>query len=294
MNFNNEPKVTIGMPVYNGEKFLQNALDSLLSQSYKNFVLIISDNASTDSTKKICCDYAKIDKRIHYYRQSENIGIFLNFKFVLNKAETKYFQWAEVDDLWHPTFIEKNVKKLEDNKNFVGSISDVILYSEIKKWKLIVNNKNINHKKHQYVQPILGKYYNRVRTYLQLRQTTSIFGVYRTDILKKIINVNEKYIWDFVLVLKTIKFGEFNVLDEFLMYRYDGGLFTQATSLEYRLSPKLPLNIIIFPHLTFFIWCYKEFGFKTFLQNFFWEIRYLAQGQSQLIIDLIQILKKRL
>ena len=293
MNFNNESKVTIGMPVYNGEKFLQNALDSLLSQSYKNFILIISDNASTDSTKKICCDYAKIDKRIHYYRQNKNIGIFLNYKFVLNKAETKYFQWAAVDDLWHPTFLEKNVKKLEDNKNFVGSISDAIFYSEIKKWKLIVNN-NTNNLKHQYVRPILGKYYNRVRTYLQLRQATNIYGVYRTDILKKIININEKYIWDFVIVLKTIKFGEFNVLDEFLMYRYDGGLFSQATPLEHRLCQKLPIHVIIFPHLTFFIWCYKEFGLKTFLQNFFWEIRYLVQGQSQLIIDLIQILKKRL
>ena len=76
------PEVSIGLPVYNGELFLKKALDSLLNQTYSNFELIISDNNSTDSTQKICQEYAKNDKRICYIHQEKNIGAFSNFSFV--------------------------------------------------------------------------------------------------------------------------------------------------------------------------------------------------------------------
>jgi len=74
MNQQIRPKVTIGLPVYNGEKFIRKNLDSLLSQSYPYFELIISDNASTDSTSSICKEYEKKDKRIRYIRQKKNMG----------------------------------------------------------------------------------------------------------------------------------------------------------------------------------------------------------------------------
>ena len=107
MNSNNQPpKVTIGMPVYNGEKFLCNTLDCLLAQSYTNLELIISDDASTDSTSKICTEYAVKDSRIKYIRHTKNLGIeseagftpLPNFNFVLNQASSPYFMWAGVDD----------------------------------------------------------------------------------------------------------------------------------------------------------------------------------------------------
>lgn len=97
--------VSIGMPVYNGQRFLRRALDSLLAQDYKNFELIISDNASIDETRKICEEYLKKDKRITYIRQKENIGILKNFLFVLKRAKGEYFMWAAYDDWWDPAFI---------------------------------------------------------------------------------------------------------------------------------------------------------------------------------------------
>lgn len=100
------PKVSIGMPVYNGEPFIREALDSLLAQTFTNFELIISDNASTDGTEAICREYAAMDKRIRYVRQPENRGPTANFKFVLDEAVGEYFMWAAADDRRHPDFIK--------------------------------------------------------------------------------------------------------------------------------------------------------------------------------------------
>ncbi|OFE11755.1 hypothetical protein PHACT_00110 [Pseudohongiella acticola] len=95
------------MPVFNGEEFIEEALESLLAQSFSNFELIISDNASTDSTEAICRNYARKDARVRYFRQTENLGSVANFKFVLEEAVGEYFMWAAADDLWAPNFIEK-------------------------------------------------------------------------------------------------------------------------------------------------------------------------------------------
>ena len=100
------PKVSIGMPVFNSEFKIKKALDSLLTQSFSNFEIIISDNCSKDNTMIICEDYKSKDYRIKYFRQSKNIGAFSNFEFVLNKAKSKYFMWASDDDFWLPKFIE--------------------------------------------------------------------------------------------------------------------------------------------------------------------------------------------
>lgn len=104
------PKVSVGMPVFNGEKYLKEAIDSILSQSFTDFELIISDNASTDSTQTICKDYLVKDNRIRYIRQTENHGAGANFSYVLNNASGKYFIWAAADDFWHPQWLEKLYK----------------------------------------------------------------------------------------------------------------------------------------------------------------------------------------
>lgn len=108
------PMISIGVPVYNGADYVQEALDSLLSQTYIDFELIISDNASTDNTPMICEEYAKRDQRIHYIRQSENIGAVKNFKFVLDRAQAKMFMWAAHDDLWSPDYLANAIKLLAD------------------------------------------------------------------------------------------------------------------------------------------------------------------------------------
>ena len=116
----NAPKISIGMPVYNGEKYIREALDSLLAQTFTDFELIISDNASTDNTEKICREYMSIDNRISYFRQKKNLGALVNFKFVLEHAKSNLFMWAAYDDLWAPNFLLDANHLLEDrNVDFV-------------------------------------------------------------------------------------------------------------------------------------------------------------------------------
>lgn len=107
------PQVSIGMPVYNGERFIREALDSLLAQIFTDFELIISDNASTDGTEAICRDYVAKDARIRYVRQTENRGAAANFQFVLDEAVGEYFMWASADDIWSRGWCKVLVSKLE-------------------------------------------------------------------------------------------------------------------------------------------------------------------------------------
>ena len=93
------PLVSIGMPVFNGEDYVEAALDSILTQTFTNFELIISDNASTDRTEEICNDFADSDDRIRYYRQEKNLGAAANFNRVFELSSGKYFKWAAHDAL---------------------------------------------------------------------------------------------------------------------------------------------------------------------------------------------------
>jgi glycosyltransferase involved in cell wall biosynthesis len=120
---NNGPMVSIGMPVYNGEDTLRCALDSLLGQSFADFELVISDNASTDATELICREYAERDRRIRYVRQSKNVGAAANFKFVFDEARGDYFMWAASDDIRSRDFVEVNIKFLSANPEYVASTS---------------------------------------------------------------------------------------------------------------------------------------------------------------------------
>lgn len=99
------PKVAIGLPVRNGEKYLGLAIDSILWQTFSDFCLIISDNASDDQTEDICRAYAARDRRVIYYRQKENIGAASNFNFVFEMSRSPYFRWAAHDDVIGPDFL---------------------------------------------------------------------------------------------------------------------------------------------------------------------------------------------
>ena len=112
------------MPVYNGEKYVAKALDSLLAQTFSDYELIISDDDSTDRTEAICREYASRDSRVRYLRQPRNAGAVKNFRFVLNEACGEYFMWASHDDLWSTTFIERLAKLLDADPNCSLAFSD--------------------------------------------------------------------------------------------------------------------------------------------------------------------------
>ena len=99
------PRVSIGLPVLNGEKYVAEALDAILAQSFLDFELIISDNASTDATPDICADYARRDARIRLHRHPSNLGAAPNFNFVFQRSRGEYFKWAAHDDQISSDFI---------------------------------------------------------------------------------------------------------------------------------------------------------------------------------------------
>ena len=109
------PLVSIGMPVYNGAKFIEVALQSLLDQSYHSIELIISDNCSTDGTQGICERIAERDARVRYIRHAENRGAIENFNYVLAQAKGKYFMWAAYDDQWDKGWVEALVSLMTDS-----------------------------------------------------------------------------------------------------------------------------------------------------------------------------------
>jgi glycosyltransferase involved in cell wall biosynthesis len=110
------PIVSIGLPVYNDEKYLSKALDDLLSQTFPDFELIISDNGSTDRTGQICQQYAASDHRVYYFLQPANLGPHANFDFVLKKARGELFMWAAADDRWDKNFVAVLVEGLRRAK----------------------------------------------------------------------------------------------------------------------------------------------------------------------------------
>ena len=121
------PAVTIGMPVFNGEQHIQEAIESVLTQEFEGFELLISDNASTDGTKRICQEYALRDSRIRLIVHEENHGAFWNFKFVASHARGPLFLWLAHDDFLDPRFLRECVGHLETHPQDVLVCSDFLI-----------------------------------------------------------------------------------------------------------------------------------------------------------------------
>jgi glycosyltransferase involved in cell wall biosynthesis len=119
-------QVIIGLPVYNGQKYLGAAIESHLSQSFGDFALVISDNGSTDATPEICAQYASRDPRIQYLRSPENRGILWNHRRVLDAIESpnQYFRWAGADDIMEPGLLEAMVTVLRTRPEVEAVVPD--------------------------------------------------------------------------------------------------------------------------------------------------------------------------
>jgi glycosyltransferase involved in cell wall biosynthesis len=124
------PRVTVGVPVFNGEAFLAETLDSLLKQTFTDFEIVISDNASTDRTEEICRDYAARDARVRYYRSDVNRGAAWNHNRVFELARGEYFKWNSADDLCAPEFLARCVIVLDANPNAVMAMPDAVRIGE--------------------------------------------------------------------------------------------------------------------------------------------------------------------
>jgi glycosyltransferase involved in cell wall biosynthesis len=127
------PVISIGMPVYDGENYLATTLDSILSQSFADFELIISDNASTDGTEEVCRSYQARDRRIRYYRNPMNLGAAKNHNRVFELSSGRYFKWATHDDVLAPDFLLRCGSILEQDCSVVLCHSKVTLIDDFNK-----------------------------------------------------------------------------------------------------------------------------------------------------------------
>lgn len=196
-----QPLVNIGVPVFNGEKGLVRALDSLLKQDYSNLEIIISDNASTDATSEICQKYAREDYRVKYYRAEENLGVIWNFNRVFELSSGKYFMWTAHDDYREPSFVSACVEKMEQCPDAVLCQAYTAMFIEGRKEMLCVANLNS-------FEGITGLV-QRYRETLKRFPTTAIYGLYRSSAMRKTQIYQKVIATDLAFIQELSIYGEF-------------------------------------------------------------------------------------
>jgi len=307
-----KPLLTIGLPVLNGEKFLEKRIQNILSQTFQDFELIISDNDSTDNTSTICQKFTLNDKRIQYFKQKENIGGIKNYQFVLDKANTKYFVFATHDDIWDETFLEKNFVILENDKYIVGSIGKIQwhgndLYNKynIKNddKKLKIYYKNFRKKfQHYGVDSIKDSTFEkRAAIFLRKLKTQNpsyvMYSVFRTDALKKSIEpkdfVDEFYhsFWNNVCI-SVLEFGDIHLVDEILIYYNAAGGGAGITPITQYKKKQITFLQCIIPWSGQISWYVHRFGFKFFIKNFKDFFNLFIMGEITFLLSLMKELKK--
>ena len=201
------PRVSVGLPVYNGENFLREAIDSVLEQTFEDLELIISDNASTDLTEEICRGYAAKDKRMKYFRNKENMGASFNYKRVFGLASGEYFKWTAHDDVCKPEFLERCVEVLDADSEVVLCYTRTATVNSrgqvIKEWSARPDLNSVLPKK-------------RFRDILLHRETFPIWGLIRTDILKETPLLGNYPAHDRPLLAELSLSGRFCEVPEFL------------------------------------------------------------------------------
>lgn len=285
-------KITIALVVHNGEKYLEKALNSLLNQTFQNFEIIISDNASTDKTPIISKKFFQKDNRVKYIRHEKNAGATNNFVFTLNEAKTQYFMWAAADDYWDPQFIEKNLKVLDINENIIGSISNVEFVGEN-----LPNmyKSNENGTTFQYLIKHLplptASLSEKVSFHLRHNRGMSTYSVFRTEVLKKCIIKRIHCGWDQTIVLNTLKHGDLHVMNEILMYRTVEGATSVPSQITRWKNHGIPSIEILFLLLPFTFFFMKHFGLKIFFKNFGYLLKFNYRIERSVFGDLLRKIK---
>ncbi|MDJ0795216.1 MAG: glycosyltransferase family 2 protein [Calothrix sp. MO_167.B12] len=204
-----QPKVSIGLPVYNGENFIRAALDSILAQTFTDFELIISDNASTDNTEAICREYMAKDCRIKYYKNDKNLGGGPNYHRTFELSNGEYFKWAAHDDVIAPDFLSKCIDVLDQNPDVVLCHS---LVSYINENGDFLRNYNV------HLRTNSPKIQVRFHDLLAKHLCYPIFGLIRTSALQVTPPQGGYGAADAIFLLRLALQGRFYEIPEYLFF----------------------------------------------------------------------------
>lgn len=204
-------KVSVGIPVYNAEKYLAQCLECYLAQTFDRYEVIVSDNGSTDGTEAICRAFAAKSPRIRYYRQEKNQGAGWNYNEVLRLARGPYFKWGAYDDLVSPDFLTACVAALDSRPGDVLAHGTTILID--------ADGKETD----RFPDPmriVQARPSDRLREYLyKVRLTNAIYGVIRKDKLLSTGGLPQYVSGDMVLLAELAMLGTFHELPGSFFYR---------------------------------------------------------------------------
>lgn len=214
------PTLSIGMPLYNAEEYLADAIDSILGQNFEEFELILSDNGSTDRTAAICKEYAEKDSRIRFFRQDENLGATPNFDFVFQQARGRYFKWAAHDDVLLQGFFSACLACLESDPTVVLACPAV---AEIDQHGDLVTR--YTHDIDSEAEAAHVRFYE----YIGKPWAYHLYGVFRTEVLAQTARIQGYSGSDNFLLAEVMLYGRMVELPERLLHlRVHPGQSTQA------------------------------------------------------------------
>jgi glycosyltransferase involved in cell wall biosynthesis len=216
--------VTVGVPVFNGARFLERAIDSLLAQTYRDIDVVISDNASTDATPEICQRYVRSDPRVRYVRQPQNIGAPRNWNFVANQAHGAYFKWASANDYCDPRLIAACLEVLDSRPDVVLCYGRTYIVGDDE--RAVVAYKNDFALDDERPS-------DRFRQLMSaMRLNNAVSGLVRTDALRRTGLIRLYPTGDMPLMVELALQGKFHLVDgDPLLYRrITRGTFSGAMS----------------------------------------------------------------
>jgi glycosyltransferase involved in cell wall biosynthesis len=196
-----EPLVTIGVPVHNGARYLAEALDSVLGQTYANLEIVLCDNASTDETPDICRDAAARDARVRFERAPENRGAVANFARVWDLAGGEYFAWVAADDRRAPGFVASCLERLEEERDAVLCGTGIRLVDE-------AGRETYGEAWDPLYRPFGPTPKARALEIAKARYWYDVYGLIRADALQRIHGPRPVWGWDVVLLLELCLLGD--------------------------------------------------------------------------------------
>jgi glycosyltransferase involved in cell wall biosynthesis len=229
----NSPRVSVGLPVYNSEAYVGDAIDALLGQSYEDFELVISDNASTDSTGEICRRYAKRDSRVRYFRQLRNVGLSPNHNFVFRQSRGELFKWAAADDLYGRNLLRSCVDALDEHPDVVlahtwqAAIDERARVTQALEYPLETHAASAPQRFRSLLFGSSGLFEDRAkgtRGWIRLDnggilRACDEYGLIRADVLRQVAPLGSYHHADRIVVCELLLRGPFYIVPEWMYFR---------------------------------------------------------------------------